>query len=413
MKKIFFKITFIFLIFTLIPLSIYADDELFDEILDTIETSNLVDEIPDINARHAVIIDRSSRQIIYGKSEKEQCKMASTTKIMTCIIVLENANLHDTIIVSSKSAGTGGSRLGLSTNDDVTVENLLYGLMLRSGNDAAVALAEHVGGSIEGFATLMNKKAHELGLSSTHFVTPHGLDNDEHYTTAFDLAILTDYALKNETFAKIVNTKTITISINGYSKTISNTNELLGNLNGVYGVKTGFTNGANRCLVTACKRGDLDIICVVLGCDTKKNRTQDSVKLINYAFNNFSMVNIDEFIINNFNEWYLLHSCSFTINKGSSQILELYIDSADFPYSRMAVKNTDIDNINTYISFNPYFEAPLPSGMVIGNLAFKINDLEYFSIDIMNSNIIDKKNSFDYFSCLMKNYCNYFYNLNS
>ena len=110
----------------------------------------------------------------------------------------------------------------------------------------------------------MNKKAQELNLTHTHFESPHGLDSNEHYTTAYELAILSDYALKNSIFSKIVGTKNYSITINGYPKTISNTNELLGNLNGVYGIKTGFTNGANRCLVTACKRGNMDIICVVL-----------------------------------------------------------------------------------------------------------------------------------------------------
>ena len=120
----------------------------------------------------------------------------------------------------------------------------------------------------------MNKKAEELGLTNTHFVTPHGLDETEHYTSAYELALITDYALKNKKFASIVNTKTCNISINGQSKTLSNTNELLGNLNGVDGVKTGFTNGAGRCLVTSTTRNGHQIICVVLGADTKKIRTR-------------------------------------------------------------------------------------------------------------------------------------------
>lgn len=144
------------------------------------------------------------------------------------------------------------------------------GLMLESGNDAAIALAEHIGGGVEKFADLMNARAKELGLKNTHFVVPHGLDNEEHYTTALELAKITDYALKIEKFRNIVATKEYNVTINGYNKVISNTNELLGSLDGVYGVKTGFTNGAGRCLVTSCKRGELDIITIVLGADTKK-----------------------------------------------------------------------------------------------------------------------------------------------
>lgn len=133
----------------------------------------------------------------------------------------------------------------------------------------------------------MNKKAEELGLKNTNFVTPHGLDNEEHYTTAYELAVLTDYALQNSKFANIVNTKNTIININGVNREISNTNELLGNLNGVNGVKTGFTGNAMRCLVTSCTREGNQIITVVLGADTKKQRTSDSIKLIEYAFKEY------------------------------------------------------------------------------------------------------------------------------
>ena len=142
------------------------------------------------------------------------------------------------------------------------------------GNDCAVAIAEHISGSVENFANLMNQKAQELSLTHTHFVTPHGLDDPAHYTTAYELALLTDYALKNKTFQNIVSTKTITITVNGYPRTISNTNELLGNLNGVYGVKTGFTFNAGRCLVSSCQQNGMDIIVVVLRSRYQKSAYQ-------------------------------------------------------------------------------------------------------------------------------------------
>ncbi len=413
MKKFFI---FIFIFFIFAPISVYADDEIEEyyndsAVIEAIEAStsaNSINDLPQINAKYAVVIDRNSKQILYGKNETICCKMASTTKIMTAIVVIENSNLDDTVTVSSKAAGTGGSRLGLSTGDQITVENLLYGLLLCSGNDSATSLAEYVGGSIEGFAELMNQKSDELGLSSTHFVSPHGLDDDNHYTTAYELALLTDYALKNEIFAKIVNTKTYTITINGYPKTLNNTNELLGNYNGVYGVKTGFTNGANRCLVTACKKDNLDVICVVLGCDTKKDRTNDSISLLNYVFNNFSVVNIENIIDSNFENWRLLHINSFTINKGVSQVLLLSLDKTQLPYSLIAINNANLDKINTNISFIPYFEAPLYSNTIIGNLTLKVNDIDYFSLDIKNSNTVLKKNVFDYFSFLVTNYRSFF-----
>lgn len=270
----FYKIIFIFFSIVFLSSHIFADDiypleDNFDisEILndiETIETDSQISQLPTINSRAYVVIDRKSNTVLVGKNENQKKKMASTTKIMTALIVIENCDLSETVEISKKSASTGGSRLGLKTGDKITVYDLLYGLMMRSGNDSAVALAEHTAGSISSFADLMNQKAVKLGLSNTHFVTPHGLDEDEHYTTAYELALLSNYAMNNEIFAKIVGTKNYTITINGYPKNITNTNELLGNLNGVYGVKTGFTNGANRCLVTACKRDNLDVICIVL-----------------------------------------------------------------------------------------------------------------------------------------------------
>ena len=205
---------------------------------------------------------------------------------MTSLVLLENLGVNNDLTLNSqievcKQAGAiGGSRLGLKAGDKITINDLLYGLMLCSGNDAAIQIAVSIGGSVEGFANLMNKKAEELGLKDSHFVTPHGLDMPEHYTTAYELALIADYALNIEKISDVVRTKTYTVSINGNSKTISNTNELLGYLNGVNGVKTGFTNGAGRCLVTSVSRNGLNIITVVLGADTKKIRTKDSISLI-------------------------------------------------------------------------------------------------------------------------------------
>ena len=409
------KSIILLLVFTLIltlNFNVYADDYSEDELenIEYIEVSNKVTNVPTINARHAIVYDRASGRALYGKDENEICKMASTTKIMTSLVVIEKVNdLNEIVTVSKKAAGIGGSRLGLSTNDEITVENLLYGLMMRSGNDSAIALAEYVGGTVEGFADLMNEKACSLGLSSTHFVTPHGLDNDDHYTTAYELAKLTDYALSNDTFAKIVNTKSHTIYINNRPQTLSNTNELLGNLNGVYGVKTGFTNGANRCLVSSCKRGDLDIICVVLGCDTKKNRTQDSIKLINYTFDNFTVVNVKDIILKDFEIWKKEHLDTFTVYKGISNDLKLYLDNSEMPYSNVAINNSILNKISTPTQYTSYFEAPLPLNTSIGKITLKVDNEEYFNINIYNSNEIRKKGFLDYWIIFMHSFqfCRY------
>ena len=279
-----------------------------------------------------------------------------------------------------------------------------------SGNDAAVALSEFISGNVESFAELMNLKANELGLKSSHFVSPHGLDSDEHYTTAYDLAILADYALKNPVFAKIVNTSNYSITINNYSKSLHNSNELLGYLDGVYGVKTGFTNGANRCLVTSCKRDNLDIICVVLGCDTKKDRTLDSTNLINYIFNNFSVVNLKNLIEKNFEDWGKNSSTKFKIDKGTSSSLNLKINFEEIPYENIAINNSNINNISTPIYTNFEFIAPLNENAVIGKMDIYIDNTLFFSVNILNENKVERKDISYYLNNFTKNYFLYLQN---
>lgn len=348
-----------------------------------------------LNSRIGLIFDRKSKRILYEKNGLKQVPMASTTKIMTAIVVLENSELNDVVTISKKAAGTGGSRLGLRTNDKITVHDLLYGLMLKSGNDAAVALAEHVGGGIEEFADMMNKKAKELGLINSHFITPHGLDKEKHYTTAYELACMADYALKIPKFKEIVSSKNYNITINARSNLIGNTNELLGNLNGVYGVKTGFTNEAGRCLVTACKREDLDIITVVLGADTKKYRTSDSIKLIEYAYKNYEVIDIEKKIKEQFENWKQLNCNRIYINKAKQEKIDLDIESLS--YSKIAIKKTDIDNIKMEINSLYYLEAPVEKGRIIGNAKIQINGETIANLNIKNKQVIEKKNVFDYF----------------
>lgn len=279
-----------------------------------------------------------------------------------------------------------------------------------SGNDAAVALSEFISGSVESFAELMNLKANELGLKSSHFVSPHGLDSDEHYTTAYDLAILADYALKNPVFAKIVNTSNYSITINNYSKSLHNSNELLGYLDGVYGVKTGFTNGANRCLVTSCKRNNLDIICVVLGCDTKKDRTLDSINLINYIFNNFSVVNLKNLIEKNFEDWEKNSSTKFKIDKGTSSSLNLKLNFEEIPYENIAINNSNINNISTPIYTDFEFIAPLNENAVVGKMDIYIDNTLFFSVNILNENKVERKDVSYYLNNFIKNYFLYLQN---
>lgn len=394
MKVLLKKSTYILITFFIV---ISSFNYSFAEDYNTLEASS-------INSRSCIVYDRNSHMILYGKNETKQVKMASTTKIMTSLIIIENCNLSKTIEVSKKASGTGGSRLGLKAGDKITIKDLLYGLMLCSGNDAAVALAEYAGGDIPGFAELMNNKAKELGLANTHYESPHGLDSDGHYTTAYELALLSDYALKNETFAKIVGTKNYTVTINGYPKNLSNTNELLGYLNGVYGVKTGFTNGANRCLVSACKRDEMDIICVVLGADTKKFRTQDSIKLIEYAFKNFTYINANQIATENFENWKDENLKYINIYKSSSDSFDFEIETCE--NSILSINKNDINNIETSISINTNLEAPISSNTVIGNLTLSLNNQTLIALDIINTNDINRKNISYYLNYFFSNYSN-------
>ena len=367
-----------------------------------IETSSSDASELNINARSCIVLDRLSKNILYGKNEFNKVKMASTTKIMTATIIIENCDLNKTIEVSKKAAGTGGSRLGLKIRDKITIRDLLYGLMLCSGNDAAVALAESCSGTIQEFCNLMNQKAKELGLNNTHFESPHGLDSDNHYTTAYELALLSDYALQNKTFLNIVGTKNYTVTINGYLKTLSNTNELLGNLFGIYGIKTGFTNGANRCLVTSCKRDQMDIICVVLGCDTKKFRTQDSIKLIEYTFKNFEYVNILKKINQEFEKWKIENIDNFNIYKGLSNDLELRISDIHTPI--IPIKKEEIESLNINISSDFYLNAPIVENTVIGKITVTVNRNVILSLNILSNNSIKKENFINYIFEILRTY---------
>lgn len=417
MNNFIFKIFIIFstIIFGVSSFSIcddYIEDDnsnIEKEIIESATTPTEEIKIPDTNSRACVVIDRNTNTVLYGKNENQKRKMASTTKIMTATIIIENYNLNETIEISKKAAGTGGSRLGLKTGDKITIRDLLYGLMMRSGNDSAVALAEYAGGSIEGFAEKMNQKASDLGLNNTHFETPHGLDSDEHYTTAYELALLSNYALNNKIFAQIVGTKEYTITINGYPKQLSNTNELLGNLDGVYGIKTGFTNGANRCLVTACKRNNMDIICVVLGADTKKFRTQDSVKLINYIFDNFKPVNIEKIINDNFEKWKNNYLNKIIINKSYSKNFDLRIDN--IPNNIIPIRKDYIDLINVDINCPLYFKAPIYKNSKLGSINLHISDTINFEYPIYNSYEVKRKSWNNYFIDFFKYYSSTLSNL--
>lgn len=249
----------------------------------------------------------------------------------------------------------------------------------------------------------MNEKASELGLTNTHFVTPHGLDDANHYTTALELAKLTDYAMNNETFSKIVGTKSITIYINNQPRQINNTNELLGVLNGVVGVKTGFTNNAGRCLVTETKRNNMDIITIVLGADTKKDRTKDSVNLIEYTFSKYKMYNVEEQIIEEFNKWKNINEKRILITKGKQSNPKLALGAIE----KAIIPICDDDKIEYSINVLTEVEAPVEQWNVMGTLTVKLNGEILENIDIVNINEVQKRDWKDYFKIVLNTYGNW------
>ena len=233
------------------------------------------------SASSAILVDADSGRVLYEQNADAKMLIASTTKIMTALVAIREGDLSDTVTVSRAAAYTEGSAMYLSVGEELTLETLLYGVMLCSGNDAAVAVAEHVGGSVEGFVGMMNETAKELGLTSTSFANPNGLDHQDHYSTARDMAALAAEAMKNATFRRIVSTRSVTIG----GRTMTNHNKLLSMAEGCIGLKTGYTRAAGRTLVSCAERKGRQLIAVTL---QDGNDWADHQALFDYGFSAFS-----------------------------------------------------------------------------------------------------------------------------
>lgn len=240
------------------------------------------DALPRVTARSAVVMEAKTGRVLYERNMGDRRFPASTTKIMTLIIALEKGNLDDVVKVGPHAAGTEGSTLWLEEGDEITLRELLYGMMLHSGNDATVAVAEHIAGSVDAFARLMTDKAHEIGAKDTNFVNANGLPDDAHYTTAHDLALIASYGYTLPEFEKIVSTKEITFPwVKDDTHRLRNENQMLWLYEGGNGVKTGYTDAAGRCLVSAAKRDGIQLVAVVLDSNWMWN---DSILLLDYGF---------------------------------------------------------------------------------------------------------------------------------
>lgn len=256
-------------------------------ILITGSDSCLASEDFTIAARAAVLIDSESGRVLYAQNENEMLPEASCTKIMTALIALENSEMDESVTAGKNAHGVTGTSLYLSEGETLSMEQMLYGLLLRSGNDAAVAIAEHVAGSVKEFASMMNERAKQLNADA-NFVNPHGLDADGHRASALGLARIMREALKNESFRTITGTqrKVIPWVGNEYSRVLENKNRLLSDYEGATGGKTGYTSKAGRCLVFSAKRDEMELIGVVLSCP---NWFDEAEKLLDYGFDNFRL----------------------------------------------------------------------------------------------------------------------------
>ena len=250
------------------------------------------------SAKAMCLMEATTNRVLRAKNEHQRMPMASTTKVMTAITAIENCNnIDEKFEVSKKSIGVPGTSLYLREGEKLSIRDLLYGLMLVSGNDASVAIGERIGGRVELFVDLMNETAKKIGAKNTHFENTHGLDEEGHYTSAYDLALISSYALQNETFKEIVSTKNIKITTEqGKDRYLQNKNKLLRKYDGAIGVKTGFTDDAGRCFVGGAERGGMTLVCSVLSCGPM---FEDCASLLDEGFSNYKMVDVTQKVFSN------------------------------------------------------------------------------------------------------------------
>lgn len=245
---------------------------------------------PDVSAQTAIVMEKESGTILYEKNPDERVFPASTTKIMTALLAIENSDLDKIVTVTDSAIGVEGSSIYLEKGEQLPLRDLVYGLMLRSGNDAAVAIACEVGGSVDHFVELMNRRAKEIGAENTHFVNPNGLHNEEHYTTARDMALIGRQAMHNPTFTQIAQTKTYEAKrAPGKYNYFYNKNKVIYQYTGGTGIKIGYTKAAGRTLVASSKRGDMELICVVMN---DPNWFDDTYRLMDYAYGKYQQITI-------------------------------------------------------------------------------------------------------------------------
>lgn len=344
-----------------------------------------------VSSESAIVIEQNTGRILYSKNIDKERAMASTTKIMTAIVAIENGNLDEVVTVSENAAGIEGSSIYLEANEQLTLEELLYGLMLRSGNDAAYAIAEHIGGGdVENFIDMMNRKAKEIGANNTHFMNPHGLHHEEHYTTAYDLAKITAYAMKNETFKTMVSTKKKTISWSNHewNRSLTNKNKMLWNYEGGNGVKTGYTTDAGKCLVSSALRNNMQLIGVVL----KSNDIwKDSTTILDYVFDHYEPYKVvlkDEYLK------------SIPVKEGVKDRISTYCKEDII----IPIRKEEKDKIEVKINLPEQIQSPIIREQIVGKLEVYISNEKVDSTDIYVKDSIEKKNTQNMFKKFINNW---------
>lgn len=361
------------------------DDEPINGLIGQESIETTVNKNPKISAGAALVLDTASGRVLYEKNAYSRRSIASTTKIMTAIVALENGNDEEDVVISKRAAAIGGSTVHLKAGKTYKLKDLLYAMMLRSGNDAAIAVAEHIGGSVELFAEMMNRKAAQIGATNTNFVTPHGLDDPQHYSTPYDLALITQYALKNEKFCSIVGTKNSVFDGNN----ITNTNEMLSLYPGVDGVKTGYTGQAGRCLVTSATKDNWRIISVVLNCSSRASRAQNSKVLLDYAFDNYK------------NYEYLRKGQKLqeiNVHKGLADKMPVYSDSE----ITIPLKQDEVDKVKVVYNLPKQLEAPVKSDTIVGSVDFILEGKVLATSEIKSMEKMGRKDFYYYFDSIFK-----------
>lgn len=329
----------------------------------------------DISARHYTLLEAESGDIICQEGGSTRAPMASTTKIMTAILAIEKGKLDKTVVIPKEATGIEGSSIYLTEGERLTLEELLYALMLESANDAATAIAIEIGGSVDGFVEMMNQKASELGLDSTHFTNPHGLDSEKHYTTAYDLARLAIYAMENPTFEEIVSTKKKVIPLgDDGSRALINHNKLLRLYDGAIGVKTGFTKRSGRCLVSCAEKDGVRLICVTLNAP---GDWSDHKKLLDYGFTQYERI-------------MLADSGDYTLSLSLVNGEKSSVLCSNFDSLSVTLKNGSDDKIRAVTEYDRLLSAPVKKGDRVGQIVFyhgenKIGECPLYALESVRS----------------------------